>query len=723
MTSKVITVFSNKGGVGKTFIAVNVACALVAKEKRVLLLDLNLQASQDMARMLNLSPTHSLVDILADMEAPDVIKHNIELHASGVHFLPGVNAPRQVGHITADNLRIFFKKATAQYEYIIVDGGSIFTETLISILDCSNLILMVGTPDILSVYQVKTSLEILQSMHFSVKMVRLILNRAESRGGVAWQEVKEALACDVFALVPSDGKTVGVALNRGVPCVIDNPKTRVSESFFDIADRLGDESIYVQASDIVKLRAIDETSKKSNQFWEKFGITPNVGKAVTDYQREEDEIIKVKRAVHHSLVERMNLQKMSQQILNDPSQAANLRKAAEKVITELLSETSGSFLSSHEERGRLVKEIVNEALGLGPLEEFLADETITDIMVNNKDEIFVERNGKIFFTNKRFISNEQVRATIDRIIAPLGRRVDESTPMVDARLPDGSRINAILPPLSLKGPMITVRKFAMDRYTIDDLLTRFTSLSQPMADFLNACVIGRKNMIVSGGTGAGKTTLLNIISQFIPDNERIITIEDAAELRLIKTHWARLESRPANIEGKGKVTIRDLFVNTLRMRPDRIIIGECRGPEVLDMLQAMNTGHDGSLTTLHANTTRDTISRMSSMVLLSGIELPLRAIHEMVASAVQIIVQINRFSDGTRKITAITELTGRMIEGVPEMIDIFVYEHKGINADGQVQGKFVATGYIPKCLEEFVTRGIPLSKTVFESDSHGLPHG
>lgn len=721
MLSKVITVFSNKGGVGKTFIAVNIACALAIKGKRVLIVDLNLQASQDMARMLNLPPTNCLVDILADMEAPDAIKKHIVTHSSGLHFLPGVKSPRQIGHITADNLRLFFKKASSQYEYIIVDGGSTFSEIFISILDSSNLILLVSTPDILAVYQVKTSMEILSSLHFPLKMVRLILNRAESRGGVAWQEVKDALACEVFALIPSDGKTVGVALNRGVPCVIDSPKAKVSECFFEIANGLNDESIYVQASDVIKVRASDGTSKKSDEFWEKFGITPNVAEGVLDFKKEEDEVIKVKRAVHNLLVERMNLQKMSQEVLTDPSQAANLRKAAQKVVTELLAETSGTFLSSHEERARLVKEIVNEALGLGPLEDFLADDSITDIMVNNKDEIFVEKNGKILLTNKRFISNDQVRATIDRIIAPLGRRVDESTPMVDARLPDGSRINAIIPPLSLNGPMITVRKFSQDRYTMEELLTRFKSLSQPMADFLNACVIGRKNMIVSGGTGAGKTTLLNIISQFIPDNERIITIEDAAELRLVKTHWARLESRPPNIEGRGKVTIRDLFINTLRMRPDRIIIGECRGPEVLDMLQAMNTGHDGSLTTLHANTTRDTLSRMSSMVLLSGIELPLRAIYEMAASAVHLIVQINRFSDGSRKITAISELTGKMVEGLPEIKDVFMFVHKGVNAQGQILGEYVATGYIPKCFEDLSNRGIPLSKTIFESHD-SQPH-
>ncbi|MEI7998591.1 MAG: ATPase, T2SS/T4P/T4SS family [Candidatus Omnitrophota bacterium] len=716
MSCKIITVFSNKGGVGKTFVSVNTAAALTLKGKKVLAVDLDLQAGQNMARMFNLTPTHSMVDLLSALEKDDnnqAIKKFVTPHSSGLDFLPAVNHLRQVGHITADNIRPFFKKAAALYDYIIIDADKIFSETLITVLDNTNLILLVITPDILSVYQAKNSLDILQSLHFPLKMSKLILNRAESRGGVAWQEVQSVLSCDMLSLLPSDGRTVGVALNRGIPCVIDSPKARVSEVFFELADKLQSQDVFVPSSDIIKVRTVDGVAPKGNEFWEKFGISPGTMSSTEKvYKKEEDDVIKLKRVIHHKLVERMNIKKISTEVLTDIQQASNIRKTAEKVVTDLLTEASGSIISSHEERSRLVREIVNEAVGLGPLEDFLADGDVTDIMVNNKDDIFVEKNGKIILTNKHFISNEQVRATIDRIIAPLGRRIDESTPMVDARLPDGSRINAIIPPLSLNGPMITIRKFSQDRYTIEDLLN-FKSLSQSMADFLNACVIGRKNMIVSGGTGAGKTTLLNIVSQFIPDNERIITIEDAAELRLNKTHWARLESRPSNIEGKGRIAIRDLFVNTLRMRPDRIIIGECRGPEVLDMLQAMNTGHDGSLTTLHANSPRDVLSRLTSMVLLSGIELPIRAIYEMAASAINLIVQISRFSDGSRRITAISELTGQLIEGSPEMKDVFIFKHGGINADGKILGEYVPTGFVPKCYEDFVTRGIPLNKAIF----------
>jgi septum site-determining protein MinD len=713
--AKTITVFSNKGGVGKTFVAVNMAAALALKGQRVLIVDMDFQAGQDMARMLNLAPQHSLVDFLTQSEAEadaNLIKKFVMSHSCGLDFLPAVAHMRQVGHITPDNIKPFFKKVSANYDFIIIDAGNSFSETMITVLDCSNLILVVATPDILAVYQMKYCIELLQSLHYPLKMIKLILNRAESRGGVAWQEVKEALTLDVFSLIPSDGKIVGMALNRGIPCVVDSPKTKVAEAFMEIADSLRREENYVQSSEVVRVRSTDG-AKKQDPFWDKFGIQPR-GSTTSSFKAEEDEVVKLKKNIHHRLVERMDIRKITPEALADVTQAQKIKKTAENIVVELITETAGAMISSHEERSRLVREIVNEALGLGPLEEFLADGDVADIMVNNKDEIFVEKNGKIILTNKKFISNDQVRATIDRIIAPLGRRIDESTPMVDARLPDGSRINAIIPPLSLGGPMITIRKFAQERYTVDDLTTRFGTLNQPMADFLNACVIGRKNMIVSGGTGAGKTTLLNIISQFIPDNERIITIEDAAELRLVKTHWARLESRPPNIEGKGRITIRDLFTNTLRMRPDRIIIGECRGPEVLDMLQAMNTGHDGSMTTLHANSTRDVLARMSSMVLLSGIELPLRAIYEMVASAINIIVHVSRFSDGSRKITGVAEITGIINDGIPEMKDIFIFKHKGLDSDGKVLGDYTPTGYVPKVYEDLVMRGMKLSKSIFE---------
>lgn len=716
MKSRTIAVFSNKGGVGKTFISVNLSVSLALAGHKVLLVDLDFQAGQDMARMLNLVPRYSMVDLIPELEKPnqvEVIKKHVATHACGLDFLPGVTHTRQIGHITPDNIKPFLKAAAANYDYVIIDVGKAFSETLITIFDNSNLILLVATPDILAVYQTRWSLDVLQSLHFPLKMVRLILNRSESRGGVAWQEVRSALPCEIFAHIPSDGHAVGMALNRGIPCVIDSAKSKVAEAFRKLATDLGKEEVFVQGTELAKLRTMGDLPKPG-EFWEKFGLTEhNIAQVdALAYVQEDDEISKLKKKIHEKLVDKLDLQHITPETLNDPKRARALRTTTEKVISDLLTELAGAVITSHEERTRLVKEIADETLGLGALEDLLADNDVSDIMVNNKDEVYIEKSGKMILTNKRFISNEQLRSIIERIIAPLGRRIDESVPMVDARLPDGSRINAIIPPLSLRGPMLTIRKFGQERHTIEDLLERFHSLSRPMAEFLNACVLGRKNMIISGGTGAGKTTLLNVISSFIPDGERIITIEDAAELKLRQRHWARLESRPANVEGRGQITIRDLFINSLRMRPDRIIIGECRGPEILDMLQAMNTGHDGSLTTLHANSTRDVLVRMSSMMLLSGIELPLRAMYEMISTALDVLVHIARFPDGTRKITGITEVVG-IHEGQLILKDVFVFEQTGVAEEGIVLGSFKPTGYIPECYQDLVMRGIPLKKEIF----------
>ncbi|MDD3296168.1 MAG: CpaF family protein, partial [Candidatus Omnitrophica bacterium] len=373
------------------------------------------------------------------------------------------------------------------------------------------------------------------------------------------------------------------------------------------------------------------------------------------------------------------------------------------------------FISSLEVRKKVTKEILDEALALGPLEDLLKDGTITEVMVNNKDQIYVERNGKIYLTSKKFTSNEQVRIVIERILAPLGRRIDESVPYVDARLPDGSRVNAIISPLSLTGPTLTIRKFARQRYRMDDLVNKFGSLTEDMALFLDGAVKSRKNILVSGGTGSGKTTFLNILSEYIPEQERIVTIEDSAELKLDQTHWIRLESRPPNIEGRGEITTRDLFKNTLRMRPDRIIVGEVRGHEVIDMLQAMNTGHDGSMSTVHANTTHDVLIRLDSMILMSGIELPIRSIREMISSAINIIVQTARLSDGSRKVIAITEITGMLDETHINLQDIFYYRQTGVDKDGKVQGYFTSLGYIPSFYEEMRARGIEVPREIFIS--------
>jgi pilus assembly protein CpaF len=392
----------------------------------------------------------------------------------------------------------------------------------------------------------------------------------------------------------------------------------------------------------------------------------------------------------------------------DLTNAEQVRRTVEETFNSVLE--AEQVVLTRVERNRLFEAIAAEILGLGPIEPLLKDESISEIMVNGPRQVYVERKGRLEKTDVLFENDDHVMRVIDRIISPLGRRCDESSPMVDARLPDGSRVNAIIPPIALVGPTITIRKFSRDPLTVDDLI-RFGTLTPEMTSFLQACVKARLNIVVSGGTGSGKTTMLNVLSSFIPDDERIVTIENAAELQLRQEHVVTLESRPANIEGRGEVTIRDLVINSLRMRPERIVVGECRGGEALDMLQAMNTGHDGSMTTAHANTPRDCLSRLETMVLMAGVDLPVRAIREQVAAAVDVILQQSRMKDGTRKVTAITEVQG--MEGdVIVLQDIFVYEQTGIE-NGRIVGRLKPTGIRPKFIERFEQHNIYLPPNIF----------
>jgi pilus assembly protein CpaF len=390
-----------------------------------------------------------------------------------------------------------------------------------------------------------------------------------------------------------------------------------------------------------------------------------------------------------------------------------LRRRVEELVEEKLRADKLPF--SRQIRNRLVSDMADEILGYGPIEPLLRDPTVTEVMVNRPDQVYCERFGKLELTEVTFRDFEHIRHVIDKIVTPLGRRVDESSPMVDARLPDGSRVNAIIPPLSLNGPVLTIRKFSVDPYTVEDLIG-FGTLTQGMAAFLAACVKVKLNIIVSGGSGAGKTTLLNVLSSFIPEGERIVTVEDAAELKLHQPHVVRLESRPPNIEGKGEVKIRDLVRNCLRMRPDRIVVGECRGGEALDMLQAMNTGHEGSISTVHANSPRDALARLETMVMMAGMELPSRAIREQIASAIHLIVQIGRLSDGSRKVLSVSEVQG-MEGNVIVLQDLFTFQQKGVGEGGKVLGTMQATGMVPKFADRFVAAGVHLPTEIFKRQS------
>ncbi len=437
-------------------------------------------------------------------------------------------------------------------------------------------------------------------------------------------------------------------------------------------------------------------------------VMPDVGRQALEF--------KWRKQIHAQLLQTMDLRRHDTHSMSDE----RLRIETQRLINQILEEADGE-IPGELDRATLGRQVLDEAIGLGPLETLLADDRVTEIMVNRYDEIYVERGGRLQKHPMSFTGDRAVMGVIERIVAPLGRRIDESSPMVDARLKDGSRVNAIIPPLALKGPCLTIRKFSKHKLTVDDLVN-FDAISPQMAQFLEICVTARKNIIVSGGTGSGKTTLLNILSNFIPSGERVVTVEDAAELNLHHEHLISLEARPANIEGKGGVAIRELVRNTLRMRPDRIVVGECRGAEALDMLQAMNTGHEGSLTTLHANTARDALARLETMVMMAGMELPLLAIREQVASAVHIIVQQTRFSCGSRKVTGITEISG-MESGKIQIQELFRFVNKGYSQNyGKVTGYFTGCDMVPNFYEELIAVGDPLDMAIFKPSQQMFEH-
>jgi len=538
--------------------------------------------------------------------------------------------------------------------------------------------------------------------------MRVIVNRYNPASPITPQIIQSNLGIQILGAVHEDVDTCITSITKGKPALLSAPKSLVARNIFQIARVLQERGILDSLYGINKPRRDDALISKN------VGQTPVVTDGLSIKQRKAgivSEHVRLKRKIHRALIDNMDLKKLDLESKDDPNKFTILYEKTKRTVISLLEKEDLNFLKTREDRAQLIKSILDEALALGPLEDLLADESVSEIMVNGPDIIYIEKNGKVQLSPYTFTGSQQLMGVIERILAPIGRRIDEKSPYVDARLADGSRVHAIIPPLAIDGPTLTIRKFKKEKLGMDDLI-RFGSLTKDISEFLKAVIESRLNTLISGGTGSGKTTLLNILSGMIPNNERIITVEDSAELKLQQDHTVRLEARPANIEGEGEVSIRDLVKCTLRMRPDRIIVGECRSGEALDMLQAMNTGHDGSLTTIHSNNPTDCLRRLETLVMMAGMDLPAKAIREQIASAINIVVQQTRLSDGSRKITHITEVAG--IRGDEVVLnDVFLFKQSGVDEKGKVIGKFVATGYIPKFIETLESRGISIPKGLF----------
>ncbi len=703
----ILAVASAKGGTGKSSFAANLSYALLRETRqRVILVDLDLAYSGDACLCLGAEETKATLSKLVPMAAsmlPAMVRGLILAHDSGVAVLPAYAQPEEAAEITPRGVEQVLDLLCQVYGVVVVDLGTGLSEVNLTCLGKASHIFVMLTPDRLAIGQTARFLETLRSMAIPSQIVSPVLNRFPSRGDINQAVVATTLGRDILGLVPDAPDLFARSLAQRRCVLAAQPRHEVSRHIEDMAARLWAKGVSRPA---FRLRKEGATGLYGGD-----GPASQAAPApapLVDQQAQKIEALKLR--VHRRLLNEMELKNLETETGGDPEKIKELRRKTNNVVVRIMDQEA-SDIRDVPLRQRIITEILDEALGLGPLEKLLDDPTVTEIMCNGHDRIYVERKGRLGRTDLKFLSVPHMRSTIDRIVTPLGRRIDELKPMVDARLRDGSRVNAIIPPLALDGPLLTIRKFASKPFQMDDLV-RFGTLNANLARFLGLCVSGRLNILISGGTGSGKTTLLNVLSSFIPENERIITIEDAAELQLHQPHVCRLESRPEGLEGKGKITIRDLVVNALRMRPDRIVVGECRYTEAIDMLQAMNTGHDGSLTTIHANSPEAAVRRLETLVMYAELDLPSRAIRELIASAINIIIQQSRYSDGSRKITKISEVAG--IEGDQiDVQDIFEYVESGFGEQGRVLGHFRPTGRIPHFLSAMAEKGIEIPHDIF----------
>lgn len=716
----IFAITSGKGGVGKSVFAANFAFALHQEtNSSVLLLDMNSVFCGDLSHSVGISPfgaqmntgghgmARGIIDLLNNIHniTPRALLASVAPIYQGVTLL-SLRATGEEGRkVPIDRIGTFLDVASRSYGLVVVDLGAGYSDPVtLACLERSNGIFVLLRPEMLSIAQSVKAFNALQQLSFQAQMIYPVLNCYSPKNEFTPSIIEARINRDLFAAIHDDESYFTSAIKVNRPAILLQPRHVISKAFAALAAKLW--KLDLCEAQVVGVGKSEEVVV--HQSGVKIDTTKKEGRVIL---AEEDlEVDELKIAIHKKLFAELDLKALDEQALKDEEARQRLREKTKAVIDKLVDQEAVSVTDRHK-RMQISNEILDEALGLGPLEKLLAEESVTEIMCNGANQIYIEQNGSIFLSKQRFLGEKYLRSTIDRIAGKMGRRIDEMSPMVDARLDDGSRVNAVIPPLAADGCLLTIRKFSADPLKVHDLIN-FGSLSEQMAKLLKICVEARLNIIISGGTGSGKTTLLNVLSSFIPNDERIVTIEDATELQLHQEHVCRLESRPANIEGKGEITIRDLVRNSLRMRPDRIVVGECRGGESIDMLQAMNTGHDGSMTTIHANNVRGALRRLETLVMFSGLDLPSRAIREQISSACDIIIQQNRQPDGSRKIDSISEITG--IEGdVITTQEIFTFRQMGYDENKNLVGEFIASGLIPNFISEREANGYDTPRDIF----------
>ncbi|PIS10303.1 MAG: pilus assembly protein TadA [Bdellovibrio sp. CG10_big_fil_rev_8_21_14_0_10_47_8] len=697
-----IAVVGGKGGVGKSIFAANFAAALMLELRaEVLLIDADGKSCGDQNIILGVQPNKILSEVaqFQGSISPQSLPQILTMHPSGLAYIPAVRGPEDSLNVSPELFVKQLETISRYFKFIVVDLGNDLRELQMAILQEATAIQLITVPEVLVIAQTQRLIQELLAATFRKEMLQLVVNKFNP-AAMNPQNISQSLGLPVLATIPQDDVMTVAALQRRTPFVLSQNKSPLSASYHELVRKM-------TGGILQRLKSLERPPVRNPQ-----ASSSDSSSAGTS---GVDVMTALKIRVHNELIKAMDLKKGITETNNDPAKEAALRQKTLQTITVIVDREAGTL--AREERSRVITEVLKEALGLGPLEDLLADPTVTEIMVNGHKRIFVEKSGKVQTSPVTFTSNQHLRNVIERIVTPLGRRIDEKNPYVDARLKDGSRVNAVIEPLSIDGPAVTIRKFRKGGITTEKYI-EYGSLTKPMVDFLRVCVENGLNIVISGGTGSGKTSLLNMMSGFIPANERIVTVEDAAELQMQQEHVVRLETRPANMEGTGAVTIRDLVRNALRMRPDRIVVGETRDGAALDMLQAMNTGHDGSMTTTHANSPRECIARLETLCMMAGMDLPVRAIREQISSAVHLIVQISRLSDGSRRVTSVTEVCG-MQGDVVTLQEIFRFKETGFDKNRKVLGQFQATGLIPQFMEKFRQRGVLVPDGIFATEQKG----